>query len=125
MAPESDDPGGEIELPQLQQAVLDELMLEQLFFDIASVGEQIEVSFKGGPLQHATPPSDPGQGLLQARKALVEGTALGVQLRYSYRGQRWLDTLLRGPGGVRLVRMEAGAAAPARPVSRGPGGGSP
>lgn len=96
----------EIELPQLQQTVLDELTLDQLLFDIAGIGEQIEVSFKGGPLQHATPSPDPGQGLLQARAALMEGTVLGVQIRYSYQGLRWLDTLLRASGGVRLVRMQ-------------------
>jgi hypothetical protein len=44
--------------------------------------------------------------LAEALEQLSSGTALGAQLRYSYKGADWWDTLLRTPNGFRLVRIE-------------------
>ena len=45
-----------------------------------------------------------------ARDRLKAGDVRGVQLRYRYAGREWTDTVLRVPGGYRLVRMEVPAA---------------
>src|SRR5262249_23034809 len=87
-------------LPPVQMALLDDETLDQLFFDVAASAELLEVRVKAASAEHATGGS---LGLGDARTALVSGGALGVQLRYSYRGAEWLDTLLRVERGVELV----------------------
>lgn len=102
------DIGPEIALPPLQEAVIDEATLDQLFFDIAEVAELVSVSLKGGATARAGDLSRAGSGgdeLALARRALSDGTALGVQIRYRFAGSEWWDTLLRTPSGVRLVRV--------------------
>jgi hypothetical protein len=102
----SDDPPSsrpaEIPLPELQEALLDERTLDQLFFDVKHAAELLGVSFKGGEQERA---ASSGATLEQAREALREGWVLGVQLRYRFRGREWWDTLLRTDQGVRLVRI--------------------
>lgn len=100
--------GDEIPLPPLQEAVLDEATLDQLFFDIAEGAEVVSVSLKGGATARAGDLQRAGSGggeLALARRALGDGTALGVQIRYRFAGSEWWDTLLRIPAGVRLVRI--------------------
>ncbi|WP_441285759.1 hypothetical protein ACSRUE_24855 [Sorangium sp. KYC3313] len=98
----------EIRLPPLQEAVLDEATLDQLFFDLAEAAELVSVSLKGGATARAGDlprAGSGGDGLALARRALGDGTALGVQIRYRFAGSEWWDTLLRTPSGVRLVRV--------------------
>ncbi len=94
-----------IEVTPLQVAMLDAEMLEQVFFDVGAAAELLEVAIKGGA---ETRGAVGGVGLEEARDALVSGTAVGVKLRYRYRGTEWWDTLVRVEGGVRLVRREVG-----------------
>ncbi|WP_437629583.1 hypothetical protein [Sorangium sp. So ce854] len=98
----------EIPLPPLQEAVLDEATLDRLFLDIAGAAEIVSVSLKAGATVRAGGlPRAEGAGdeLATARRALGDGTALGVQIRYRFGGSEWWDTLLRTPSGVRLVRV--------------------
>jgi hypothetical protein len=44
--------------------------------------------------------------LTEALEQLLSGAALGTQLRYSYQGADWWDTLLCAPDGFRLVRIQ-------------------
>lgn len=100
--------GPERPLPPLQEAVLDGATLDQLFFDIAKAAEVVSVSLKGGATARAGDLPRAGSGgdeLALARRALSDGTALGVQIRYRFAGSEWWDTLLRTPSGVRLVRV--------------------
>ncbi|WP_437475844.1 hypothetical protein WME75_24615 [Sorangium sp. So ce1014] len=100
--------GPEIPLPPLQEAVLDEATLEQLFLDIVGAAELVSVSLKAGATARAGDRPRAGSGgdeLALARRALGDGTALGVQIRYRFGGSEWCDTLLRLPSGVRLVRV--------------------
>ncbi|WP_437585313.1 hypothetical protein [Sorangium sp. So ce1000] len=100
--------GPEVPLPPLQEAMLDEATLDQLFFDIVEVAELVSVSLKAGPTARAgdLPRAASGSDeLTLARRALGDGTALGVQIRYRFAGAEWWDTLLRIPAGVRLVRV--------------------
>ncbi|WP_437707251.1 hypothetical protein WMF45_26305 [Sorangium sp. So ce448] len=98
----------EIPLPPLQEAVLDEATLDQLFFDLAEAAELVSVSLKAGATARAGDlprAGSAGDELALARRALGDGTALGVQIRYRFAGSEWWDTLLRIPSGVRLVRV--------------------
>ncbi|MBN1205954.1 MAG: hypothetical protein JXB05_13640 [Myxococcaceae bacterium] len=94
-------------LPQLQETLLDAETLARLVSDIQNLTVVDEVLLKGGAAAMAS--SQP-LSFAQAVEALQQGRALGLQVRYRYQGKRWWDTLLRAPGGVRLVRIEHDAA---------------
>lgn len=94
----------EISLPELQETLLDDATLEQLFFDVKHAAELIGVSLKGASQERAAETSS-GDPLQQAKDALREGRVMGVQLRYRHGGREWWDTLMRVQGGVRLVRI--------------------
>lgn len=87
-------------LPELQDAVMAPDTVAQLFRDLGSLPQVLEIRVKG----HATaygvevPPS-----LDEARAAL--GAGASVQIRYSHQGSLWCDTLMPNSGGVRLVRV--------------------
>ena len=42
--------------------------------------------------------------LAELRSALVDGTLSGLQIRYRHDGSDWIDTLLRRPQAIRLIR---------------------
>jgi hypothetical protein len=90
-------------LPQLQDAILDPMTLEQLFRDIQRCGVVDEVLLKGGAVLMASEKSVP---LAEAEQALRENRVAGVQIRYWYDGANWWDTLMHTPRGVRLIRIE-------------------
>jgi hypothetical protein len=92
-----------VTLPQLQDAILDPEMLEQLFQDIQRCTVVDEVQLKGGPMVMVSGQAVP---LDEARSALHEGRVLGIQIRYWYNGAHWWDTLMRTPKGIRLIRIE-------------------
>lgn len=83
----------------LTTADLDPATLAALFADLADLTEIDEVLIKGATSSHAGT-----AGLAEARLALDSGAARAIQIRYRWAGQAWLDTLMRTPGGVRLVR---------------------
>ena len=91
------------ELPELAQGMLDAAGLEALFRDLAACAIVEELQVKGGAQAYAT-----GAGTLEgAWAALEHGGARGVQLRYRFQGQDWVDTILRAGNGWRLVRARA------------------
>jgi hypothetical protein len=90
----------EIELAELQRAVLDESTLDALLSDIAALCLLQGIAFKSGAEVYA---DDVVRSMDDVKPALVCGTA--VQLRYTFRGDRWCDTLLPGMTGTLLVRM--------------------
>lgn len=92
------------ELPQLQDALLDDAMVDDLFGDIAAAGELLEIVWKGSAERYAGDP-DTAASLAAARSALRDKRVFGVQLRYLHAGVEWWDTLMLVPGGTRLVRM--------------------
>ncbi|MDP3275343.1 MAG: hypothetical protein Q8Q09_09130 [Deltaproteobacteria bacterium] len=89
-----------LELPEIQDQVLDAPTLAQLFADLARDAKLIAIVVKGPGLAEGGP-----QTLEQARELLAEGAVRGVQLRYLHGGTEWWDTLMVVPGGVRLVRI--------------------
>ncbi len=95
-----------VPLADLQDAILEPEMLGQLLFDVETQTELIEILVKGGATAQATA----GVPTLAAARALLEsGSVLGVQLRYRWGGFEWWDTLVRSPGGIRLVRIQHAA----------------
>jgi hypothetical protein len=81
-------------LPPLHRAALDATTAEALFDDLAAL-TTIEVVRIKGAVGACT--------LAEARDALEAG-ARGVQVRYRWGGESWLDTILRTPAGLRIVR---------------------
>lgn len=90
------------ELPTINEAILDANTLSQLFEDVSRCTHLIEIIVKRDP-RSQTP--DATHTLDEARQMLEEGAAMGIQLRYSYDGAQWWDTLIRTPAGIRIVRI--------------------
>ena len=90
------------DLPAINEAVLDTATLNQLFEDVSQCTHLIEVIVKHGP-RSQTP--DANHSLDDAKRMLEDGSAMGIQLRYSFEGAQWWDTLIRTPAGVRIVRI--------------------
>jgi hypothetical protein len=88
-------------LAELQDAVVDDDTLRRLFGDLAALAEILDLRIKGGATDHATG----GTSLETARAALASGAA--VQIVYRYQGARWIDTLIPGARGTRIVRSRA------------------
>ena len=93
---------GEPPLPRLENVVLDEAGVDDLFATVAREGEGVDILLKGDVQAYSEGATD----LADARERLRAGTVLGVQLRYRRGGTAWLDTLMHVPHGVRLVRIE-------------------
>lgn len=99
--------GGEpddLELPPVQMADLDEATVRALFADVELLCERVSVTLKHAAERYVTEGATP---VGEALAALLAGHALGVQLRYEHDGHGYLDTVMRGPSGYRLVRVQS------------------
>jgi hypothetical protein len=92
---------GEIELAELQQALLDDATLDALLGDVDTLCTIEAITFKSSAEAYAD--AVERASIAAVRPALADGVA--VQLRYSYRGERWCDTLLPGMTETLLVRI--------------------
>ncbi|MCA9614914.1 MAG: hypothetical protein R3B99_34845 [Polyangiales bacterium] len=109
-----------VPLPEVYQAELDGALFEALMDDLAEHAEIFAVFVKNDAEERA---DEPRVALDQARLLLLLGKVRGIQIHYRHEGVTWIDTLLRGPASIRIVRMEAPVQEPAPPVedSRGDG----
>ena len=89
-----------LKLPPLQTAILDAATVEQLFADLQSCTRIRSVVPRTGP--QASPRSI---SLSEAQAGLLDHTYRGVQIRYTFEGKDWCDTLVPQPQGLRLVRI--------------------
>jgi hypothetical protein len=88
-------------LPPLQQHDLDDEALDSLVRDLTQLAEILEVRGKRGP-GYATIEELPLHDAIgQLREQLIRG----VQIRYLFDGQEWLDTLIVTAAGIRLTRL--------------------
>lgn len=94
----------EIELPEVQQAILDDATLQSLLTDLETDADVREVSLKHGAEAYAGPER---VGLREGAALLREGKVRGIQIYYRHAGADWIDTLMALPEGIRLVRMQA------------------
>lgn len=92
-----------MELPELDEGLLDEAGFRALCAEVERLTELDQVLVKGSPARY-TP--DTNWQLPAARDALIAGQARGIQLRYRYDGQAWFDTVLKTPDGYKVVRMQ-------------------
>ncbi|MCB1129514.1 MAG: hypothetical protein KDN05_00195 [Verrucomicrobiae bacterium] len=92
-------------LPDLHQSEVDEATLRQLFTDVGTHTEIIEIIPKHALGYVAESPES--LQLDEAYKLLVSRSVRGLQLRYRHDGKTWWDTLMPLPGGLfRIVRIE-------------------
>ena len=90
-------------LPELHQGDLSPAQVDQLLGELAHYATIHGISAKGGP-QACT--SGENLSLAQAGDLLRMRSVRGVQIRYTYDGCDWMDTLLLvEPPAVRVVRI--------------------
>lgn len=101
----SDEPHETPPLPDLHQSEIDDATLRQLFEDVGTHAEVLEIIPKHAP---GYVPEHPGiLQLDEAFQLLVSRAVRGLQLRYRHAGKTWWDTLMPLPGGLfRIVRIE-------------------
>lgn len=102
-----------VPLPDVYQAELDGALFEALMDDLAEHAEVFAVFVKSGAEERA---DEPRVALDQARLLLLLGKVRGIQIHYRHDGVTWIDTLMRGPASIRVVRMKAPVQEPAPPV---------
>ena len=93
---------GAINLPDVMQESLDwdgvDCVLADLD-DFVTIRELIARGSNGKP--------ESVSDLVEARNDFVAGRWHGLQITYEFADELWIDTLLREPGGARLLRMAA------------------
>ena len=91
-----------IELPTLQDTLLDDVTVDQLFADIAELTRVLEVIPKTAERGYV------GTGSIsmdEARAMLRDRNCRAIQLRYVHDNAQWWDTLMPQPNGTRIVRI--------------------
>ena len=90
--------------PQLHEAVISEAQLETLLADIEHCAQVAEVQVKRGRRGH----TEAQQPSLRDAIAMLQGGAVrAVQVVYRHAQIDWIDTLIAGPSGVKLIRTRA------------------
>lgn len=91
-----------MELPEVFADDLSADRLGEVIRDIELCAEVLDVRLKRRASERA---DDEALSLRDAMQLLVEGDALGLQVRYVHGGAEWWDTVLRAGGGYRLIRV--------------------
>ena len=92
------------ELPPMREAILARQEVEDLFLDIEQLATDIQLMQRSSSTN-----TDRGQKLddreklVDARKALMDGTVSRVQIRYRWQDSLWIDTLKQTPDGFHIV----------------------
>jgi hypothetical protein len=94
-----------IQLPELNQAELNDAALSALFRDLAECTQVLDVSLKHSAERMADPARRPT--LDEALRLLQSRSVRGVQIRYVYGSEEWWDTLMVLPNATRVVRIRA------------------
>lgn len=93
---------GAANLPELQDALVDQGTLECLFRDIAMCTHVLEVIPK---FARDVMTGDEKLSIEDALRLLVQGQARAVQVRYRHESAEWWDTIMETPQGFRVVRI--------------------
>ncbi len=92
-------------LPDLHQSELDEATLRQLFEDVRTHTELMEVIPKYAASGYV--PEIAAITLAEGLALLLGGGVRALQLRYRHNGTIWWDTLMPAPRGLfRIVRIQ-------------------
>ena len=97
-----------IELPELQDEVVDDETVADLFRDLGALTRVIEIQEKGAPRGHA---ELLGLDLESAANRYAAGEIRALQIVYVLDNETWCDTLLRQATGTRVLRMRTPARA--------------
>ena len=90
-------------LPEMREGLLTETHIARLFADIGNCTTILGIQGKGGVQRYA----EAGKLTLEtARVLLVTAAVRAVQIRYSYDGFEWSDTVMSLPDGFRLIRCQ-------------------
>jgi hypothetical protein len=91
-----------VSLPDLQDAMLSRSELLSYLDELIQAQVNVRVSIKGAPQERPAR----FEGLQHLRKAVSDREIHSAQLRYSYQGVHWVDTLMLQEKETRLVRMQ-------------------
>lgn len=94
---------GPPKLPDLQTGELSLDEVASYLRELRALETPVDVILKGAPRERPRRTAGP-DGLLER---LSCGEVVSAQLRYVFQGASWVDTLMRSPNGVRLVRMQS------------------
>ena len=89
------------DLPDMLEGILDDAALLRYLDEIETGARQLVIRIKGSAtaLSAATTLAD-------LRRCLIDSKAFAAQLRYrDAAGEELMDTLIRGGGGTRIIRM--------------------
>lgn len=98
------------ELPQVHQAELTPELLSQLFAELRSSAQILEVRVQ--ERRECLSGSAGYERLATLGQELATGTIRGLQIHYAHSGRAWIDTLLRRGPTIRLIRALALQQAP-------------
>lgn len=91
------------ELPFVHDGALTREQLLVVIADIEAGTEVLAVNIKRQQRAHS---DEQPVSLSLALEQLLEGTVLGLQVRYRFQGREYWDTVLRAPAGYRIVRID-------------------
>lgn len=91
-------------MPDVHEGVLDAAFVQRLLGDLEACAHVHSITIKRAPEQHAEP--DP-LDLPSAARALFDGNARAIQVRYRHQNQEWTDTIIRSGDAFRLIRVAA------------------
>lgn len=103
MSSDSGSPGSAPELPPLGHRPLDQTSLLAHWKDLEELTEIQEVRCKGGAMKTSM---DATVSFAEGTRLFIQEMVQGLQIRYRYDNIAWVDTYLRTPRGVQLIRME-------------------
>ena len=90
-------------LPEMREAILSRDDVLTLVADLQAHTRISSTLCKAAPQQQTPPHNIP---LEAAVERLIERTVSAIQIRYTYDGHEWTDTLLNSPSGIRIVRCQ-------------------
>lgn len=102
--PDDYQPVERTDLPELNDVILDDATLLQLFADIRGLTQVLGVAARGHGRNRRA--DDENLNFDVAQALFLERAVNGLQIRYLHGGQEWWDTLMHTPDGVRLVRIQ-------------------
>lgn len=104
--PENHDGMNLADLPPVREACLSEEQVRQLFADIEALTTDVLLMQRlPGSARAAASTASLAEQLRAAQQSLLTGAIARCQIRYSWQGTQWIDTLERRDAGVRLVRI--------------------
>jgi hypothetical protein len=93
-------------LPPMCEALISREEVRVLFSDLADHAENIQLFHKERNSRGDQHVGSNSERLHIASSALLQGLTARIQIRYSWNGAHWIDTLEAKEAGYRLVRIE-------------------